>query len=167
MGASAWVYWTAYEPDIEHALKVLRRQVFESQDYYLGNWDLSLLRDQSREEPNLRAEYERQLAAWRVDHPEPKTIEELIDLTDPDGTHSIIDMLGVSEEPELLKVFRLTEAELLEHFSTNHPTRGQVEARLAEFEFAEQYWPIHMAFYVITYRDGVPDQIGFVGASGD
>ena len=34
MGATGWMYFTPYQPDIQAALDALRQQVFEKGDYY-------------------------------------------------------------------------------------------------------------------------------------
>src|SRR5882724_9731460 len=65
MGASGWHYFVPYDTDVSRALAKLREDVFKRGDYYC---------------PSKK---------------KPKSIEELIELCEESGTHSILDVTRV------------------------------------------------------------------------
>jgi len=138
MGASGWNYFVPYKPDINQALQELRQQVFESGDYFLLGED------------------------------QPSTIDELLDSNEDAGTHSIIDMYeGVASEPKWFAVAPFTNDQLNSLFGTPKPTRDQVKLDDVFLDKVYQYRDVGEGAYIILYKDDQPDEILFLGASGD
>jgi hypothetical protein len=82
------------------------------------------------------------------------------------GTHSIIDIRGVSAEPAAFTVSPLTDEQTLAFFRTLTPTPDQVVEWMKSFD----PYPIRdrwQGIYAISYVDGRPAQIHFTGFSGD
>ena len=148
MGASGWHYYVAYQPDLQVALDGLRRQVFETGDYWWA------------------APYEYGKSA--ADFPNrPRTEAELWadESVQESGTHSILDMFRVladGEEPDYGTVQPVVEAEALEHLGVTKLTRSHVEALKA---LAPQSWFGRCA--VLHDTEGNPSEIYFWGFSGD
>src|SRR5258706_8725933 len=136
MGASGWAYFFPYQTDIESALQELKEQVFEQGQYYNP----------------VQSE------------PEPQTIEELIQICDLEGTHSILDMTSVSTRPDFGVVSSLTTQEYMDIFQTGTPTREMIEREAARLQTLRDGW---QGVYVLAHKDGVPAEIFFAGFSGD
>lgn len=142
MGASVWQYWVPYEKDITSALERLRDRVFADGDYYKGHGE------------------------WKLD--DPSSIEDVFHQLDEmgstDGTHSILDVGSVADEPDYGVVAPLSEAELVELFGTAKPSRAQVEAEQQRLASLRSRWE---GTYVVAYVKGRPKEILFIGTSGD
>lgn len=160
MGASAWSYFVPYEADLSAAFSRLRADVFARREFYSYGG-----------------------ASFT-------TIEELLEAQEEDGTHSIIDMARVVDQPAppppdratdeqaLLAalagggtsygiVFRMSDDELLKCFSTTTPTRSAVAQ--AE-DSAYSLCPRGTGRYTVVYDDDktdTPTWLYFVGVSGD
>lgn len=164
MGASGWGYFVPYQADMQNALNDLRLRVFEKGEYYTPGAFLQMILDRldslSEEE---RQRYE-QLKQEYEQAPKPKTIEELIRMNGEDGTHSILDMDGVSSEPEFGKVSPLTPEELHQVFGTSEPSRDMIEGNLSTLLTYRQRWE---GLYIVVYKDGSPHELLFAGYSGD
>ncbi len=96
----------------------------------------------------------------------PKTIEKLLEHQAESGTHSILDIVGISEEPKFGHIRPFPREKLAEIFGSETPSHDQIEeahsfGRLEDFE---DKWE---GVYVIAYRDGAPSEIFFTGHSGD
>jgi hypothetical protein len=115
------------------------------------------------------------------------SMEELREVQVEDGSHSIIDMIRVTEqtaprpasfavlEQELLAalmggatslgtVFRMSDDELQKCFSTAAPSRSTIERNdSAACELCER----GHGRYALVFDDGTPAEIYFVGISGD
>ena len=163
MGASSWIYFVPYQPDINAALQSLREKVFESGAYWLrvpihlvpgedGGWDLEAMR--------ARVAEERRKAGL------PRSIEELLLRNEDDGTHSILDIESVSDTPDFGRAASLTREELLDLFDTDKPTHSLIEESLDRVRRSRlrRRWE---GSYVIIYKSGEPDEIFFFGYSGD
>lgn len=177
MGASAWEYFTPYQPDIKKALHELRQQVFDAGDYYLFIHELP-----STEEEYLREAYaigmytpddEEQLRQVyreekeRYSKPKPDTIEELFKMCTESGTHTILDIGHLADDPECNDYFTaipLSEAQLLDLFGTTKLTRKMIEEKRRTLWSLRQNW---QATYIIVYKNGKPEEIYFAGFSGD
>jgi hypothetical protein len=61
-------------------------------------------------------------------------------------------------------IYPLTARQPVELFGATQPTREQVESRRDAYGRLRDRW---VGLYIITYRDGTPDEICFTGYSGD
>ena len=167
MGGQAWSYFVPYEKDLNGALQKLREREFKAgrynKDYLLSN-------------PNAK----------------PRTIDEVMELCDADGSRSILDMFEVLDTPHqrrseptfdaaagldeilahalegvdpdrLARVAPLAKADLLELYGTDTPTHDQVEKSDDFYEWLNRGEGI----YVIVYKDKKPAEIFFAGMSFD
>ena len=172
MGASGWYYFVPYQESIVKALRELRKDVFKR-----GEYESSFVRppdhvDLAQVIDAWWRSWHRDLSAIREltnkipDEPgrKPRTIRQLLEQCGENGTHSILDITGVSGEPALGKVSPLGEADLTRLFGTVWPTREMAEARLGELMDRSDRW---FGNYLVVYKDDQPDEILFVGASGD
>jgi hypothetical protein len=166
MGASGWSYFVPYQPDIQAALDALRQQVFEAGAYYKPGDFMSFgfesgafdnLPNEMREAFRKRIEDERS-------QPPPATIEELFERNGESGTHSILDITGVTSSPDFGTASPLTQDKLVELFATERPNRSMVEAKIDEVMNLRRRWE---ATYIIIYKNDKPDEIFFTGFSGD
>jgi hypothetical protein len=141
MGATTWDYFTDYEDDAGAALQKLREKVFRE------------------------GKYER----FTFSSKKPQTIDDLLEGQGESGTHSILDIQGVSPEPEFGAVCPMPVERLQELFGTDKPTRKMVEEKLGDEELIEdplvsERW---QGVYFTVYRDGRPNELYFIGTSGD
>ena len=99
----------------------------------------------------------------------PRTIEELVEQREESGTHSILDIDHISDTLEFGALIALTEEQLTELFQTTQPTRAMVEEwerrtpTLAETQLHYRWQGV----YFTLYKDGLPDELYFMGDSGD
>lgn len=122
MGSSRWVYYVPYQENIEQALQDLRQQVFESGEYY-QSWRLHV-----QEENGGRIDaYGQEIFS---NPSSPQNIEEVIKKSEPEGTHSILDIGHVTDVPHNY----LAHTQFL---TASKPTREIVEMFLAD----ESLWP--------------------------
>ena len=143
MGASTWDYFTDYEDDAGAALQKLREKVFREGQY---EW---------KPKPDSSMN--------------PRTIDDLCEERGESGTHSILDIQGVSPEPEFGAVCPMPVVRLQELFDTDQPTRKMLEEKQGDEELIEdpvvsERW---QGIYFTVYRDGRPNEIYFIGTSGD
>jgi hypothetical protein len=173
MGASGWTYFVPYQSDISEALQMLHDHVFQQRAFlqHKPYWRSLSFEDFLPPDPAFtredieayRAEYERLQAL-----PEPTTIDTLREWQGQDGTHSILDIVGISDKPTFQHMSPLTADELIAMFDTLEPTQHMVEVALAD-----PYHDLHDArkrwegVYIILYQDDQPHQICFTGFSGD
>lgn len=169
MGASAWIYFVPYQPDINKALQALREEVFRSGKYFKmqhSAWDDDNITvplppeliDALREEANYYASL-----------PEPKSPDELLHYNAAAGTHSIIDITRVSTSPEFGSASPLTPQELFTIFGTEKPTRAVID-KIGENQLFTHVTELRQRWegaYIIVYKDEQPDEILFIGFSGD
>jgi hypothetical protein len=100
-------------------------------------------------------------------HPQPCSIEELLEQPAEDGTHSILDIVCISPRAKFGAIMPFPPSKLVEFFSSETPSHFEIED-VYEFGSLEKYvskrW---QGIYMIAYRDGKPDEIFFAGCSGD
>jgi hypothetical protein len=97
----------------------------------------------------------------------PKTIKKLLELQGESGTHSILDVGGVSPKPEFGTVSPLPPTKLVELFGSERPSHAQIERASSSGAlegFTSERW---QGIYVVAYHDGSPSEIFFAGCSGD
>jgi hypothetical protein len=95
----------------------------------------------------------------------PASIEDLLRNNPESGTHSILDIYGIADEPSFGAATPLSDEGLLRAFGTTQPTAEEVESA-PDSGFGEnlERW---QAVYFVVYKDGRPHQIHFEGCSGD
>ena len=175
MGASGWVYFVPYQADIEKALQELREAVFQRGEYHKVEpyWQDMTFEEFLPPDPALddadRAEY---MAAFRrlQTLPEPTSIETLLEWNAAEGTHSIIDIESVSAVPRPGAAAPLSKQQLETFFDTDRPSRSMIERSISElWDFLQQDLGRYRgeATYIIVYTDDRPDEIFFIGYSGD
>jgi hypothetical protein len=165
MGATGWSYFVPYQPNLDAALQQLRQHVF-TDGMFEGHPDyhkqlLEGLRPFLTSEEIWQSEtYIHDLEACL-----PTSIEHALELCKGSGTHSILDIRTISEQPEFETASPLNPSQLEEIFGTITPTYEQFRQSdiLERIHFLRHR---NQGAYVILYRDGVPDQIWFGGRSG-
>ncbi|MEU7867374.1 hypothetical protein [Dactylosporangium sp. NPDC049140] len=181
MGASGWHARVSYQNDVRAALQQARWDAYRRGAFY-------------RESPNeqARALGEEEYVAWGIADIKASVPPELAGLewsgdqhrtewraaqvvvTGPDslvdaqpfsGTHSVIDMTGVADEPGHTMVAPAPREYLMELFGTTQPTVAAVEAAI-EAHAMHGFGRWH-GMYLFGYADRKPVEIFFVGRSGD
>ena len=198
MGATTWNYFTPYDDDAGAALQRLREQVFREGRYERFTLPPEEL-ESFQEKPGVvdpSAPLEKQMQmqegetflqwAARIQKfadgigggtpktepdysKKPETIDELLEEQGESGTHSILDIQRVSDEPDFGAVSPMPTERLREIFGTDKPTRKMVESKQGDYELVEdplvsERW---QGVYFTVYRDSRPDELFFMGTSGD
>ncbi len=136
MGASGWIYFVPYQEDAEAALQALRQDIFRQGKYYRPTWRVA-----------------------------PTSMDEALSAAKDSGTHSIIDMLGVSTQPTFQHVSLLSPETLETLIHTARPDRAAVEdKRYFLYERIKKRWYGH---YFVVYAGDQPESLCFIGVSGD
>jgi hypothetical protein len=138
-GGSGWEYFVPYESDTASALQKLRWDVFKKGKYY-------------KVFPKKKA----------------KSPDHALEISETEGTHSIIDMQKVAPEPGATCAFGtlcpLTPAAIKTLFGSDKPTRAQVEAASSKIGSHIPRWT---GMWVIAYDGVTPKWLYFAGVSGD
>jgi hypothetical protein len=166
MGASGWAYFVPFQVDIAKVLQKLRDEVFQRGDYFKPDEFYSALLDSEVAENlplEVRDSLEEQIEEMRS-RSEPDSIEELIEMSAESGTHSILDIKGISNEPDFGTAAPLTDEELVQLFGTTKPTKSIVEGKISEIQLLRSSW---QGTYIVLYEDKMPKEILFAGFSGD
>jgi hypothetical protein len=93
----------------------------------------------------------------------PASPEEALEMTDADGTRSILDINRVSDTPDFCCAAPFSSHELQQYFGTDKPTKAMLDE-------SEEFWDDlerGMARYVILYEGDEPTSIYFAGYSFD
>jgi hypothetical protein len=96
----------------------------------------------------------------------PRTIDELLDQTGEDGTHSILDIERVSSVRAFRAIVPLAPEGLVAIFGTHRPTHEMV-AQAAQAGRLYQFYGRWEGVYLIVYQESEPNEIYIEGASGD
>lgn len=184
MGATQWSYFVSYQPDINKALQQLSDDVFEQGQYEQPTGfdqnalesQLDYLAEKYQSLPEaIRAhtdqfiELGRAAARQQPPRQSPKRIKQLLEQCGTEGTHSILDIERISQEPAYGAVAPLPPERVLGIFGTEYPTRDMVERwsdRVDSLD-AEPLYRRWEGIYVIVYRDTEPVEIYFEGCSGN
>jgi hypothetical protein len=157
MGGCYWDYFVPYESDVNAALQKLRDEVFRTKQYSSSGL--------MSEDSNADSE------SFDDENSEsPATIEDLLQQEGESGTNSILDITHISQAPEFASVSLMPAQMLRKIFGTDKPTREMVEAKRGYPELTddnpllEEGW---QGTFFTVYRGTEPDQIYFVGSSGD
>src|SRR5262249_1139086 len=94
---------------------------------------------------------------------DPPTPEAAPEMTEADGTRSILDINRISDRPDFRSAAPLSSEELERYFSTRKPTRDMMHESPDFWEDLER----GMARYVILYEGDEPKEIYFAGYSFD
>jgi hypothetical protein len=168
MGATGWSYFTPFQQDVEKALQELRNEVFVKGKFGQAN---ALPPDVLAQMPaelkaafeNLRAHetarqggYDRQFAS----------IEELLETTGEDGTHTIVDILHTGEGPDFGVAWPAPPEVVEEVFGKAKPTHAEIEKAQGQLteKLELERW---QAVFVTVYLNEQPTEIYFEGVSGD
>lgn len=188
MGASSWEYYVPYQADISVALQKLCESVYleVAQKYPTRIERIAQLEDDIKHLDGLypHSQTDAHQAELRESHaddllyslkrlralPEPTTIQEKIYelhiICEPDGTGTILDMRGIANEPSYFEIAPLSEKKLVDILGTSQPTRELIEIKKIKRAIIE-HQRSQMGSYIIVYKNGQPDEIYFVGFSGD
>ena len=147
MGARAYWYFTAYQPDISAALDALRQQEFLAGRYFPVTQDLEFPVGPESPMPG----------------PQHSSISDALIDTEDIGTRSILDVDRLSETPQPGTVTAFGESSLLALYDTTRPTRAMVEQNTRFFEEIDR----GQAIYFLVFKDNQPDEILFAGYSFD
>jgi len=93
----------------------------------------------------------------------PSTPEEALEMAGEGGTRSILDIMAISDEPELCAAAPLSADELEEWFGTQKPTVEMVGESEGFWESIER----GTARYVLIHDGDTPRKILFAGYSFD
>jgi hypothetical protein len=173
VGASSWHYETAYSDDPDAALQQLRNQVFESGRY--GDpfinvsiwslrslpWSIILIMLVAKCFYAITS-----FVGWMArGFRSPRSIEEAIEIAAESGTHSILDIQGISQSPGFAVAWPLSPKFRKQFYGSEEPTVEDLD-RVGWVAAAEDLdrW---QAVYFPVYADGVPTKLVFVGCSGD
>lgn len=140
MGAEAYSYFVPYQSDLNAALQQLREREFRAGRYYPAV-------DFSGEGTGAQH----------------ASIDEARMAAAEEGTHSILDLSQIADEADFCAAAPVNGATLRELYGTEQPTREQIEEDAGFLEDVDRGHGV----YVVTYRDGQPDQIYFGGYSFD
>jgi hypothetical protein len=94
---------------------------------------------------------------------DPPTPEAAFEMTEADGTRSILDITRISARPDYCCAAPLLNSELERYFGTEKPTEAMVRDSGEFWEDIER----GMARYVILYDGDKPKSIFFAGYSFD
>jgi len=172
VGASAWSYFIPYNENVQEALIALRQKVFEEKKYYRPD------------NSNLPATFEEWVTLHKLQIPpdkvkkweddfyeskrkaaiDPATIEELLELNQESGTHSIIDIFEISPATDDQHSGTLSQEDIFRLLGTVQPDRKMVETKAEELLDFRGRW---FCTYLVVYKNGRPDELFFTGFSGD
>lgn len=93
----------------------------------------------------------------------PESEEEALENAEADGTGSILDILSVSETPELCSVCPLPHEQLESLFGTSEPTREMINANNDFYEDIDR----GQGIYITVYKNSRPSEYFFAGYSFD
>jgi hypothetical protein len=171
MGASGWSYSAPFGEDVEAALHRLQREVFERGEYYkpweeIWRYHDSILAKPLDQLEDHERQYIKRMRTFRMPDRDyaPSSIRELLQNNAESGTHSILDIYGIADEPTFGAASPVPDEELIRAFGTTRPTAEQVESSRIDLGENLERW---QAVYYVVYKDGQPHEIRFEGCSGD
>ena len=144
MGAESYSYFVPYQTNLDAALQQLREREFRAGRYYPA----TLFPDNAGE-VIIGAKHA------SIDDARTEAAEE--------GTHSILDLDSVADEPDFCVAAPVPGETLRQLYGTTRPTRAQVEENP---DFLQDVDRGH-GVYILLYKDDKPDEIYFGGYSFD
>jgi hypothetical protein len=185
MGANPWAHFTPYQADINAALQSLKEQEFRAGRYGFENWHDQMISAMAalgaatdvtagfnwgmgQERPSADALIEQHGSVQAA-------MAAILEESSDSGTMSVLDMMDVSEYPDLCAACPLSEEEFLVIFQTAQPSHRMIESILLNEEDQEgQGWEIFWnsigrgeGRYIIVYEDAQPTELFFAGYSVD
>lgn len=148
MGGHIYYHAVPYEQDINNALQSLRKREFEAGRYHPVV-------------PFL--EFEMDAFLKPAPGKQHASIQEAVEVSEADGTRSILDIARIGDQPDYGVAAPLPAARLQELYGTEKPSREMVFQNMDFFEDTER----GQAAYFIISRDGRPSEIFFAGMSYD
>ena len=148
MGGDPYWYIVDYQPNVDDALQALRQREFAA-----GRYNPRTPFPEFPIGPNSPAP--------GAGH---GSIDEALEASAESGTRSILDLMRVSEAPEMCAVSAVDEESLEEFFGTAKPDRATVEENM--FELLEDVGRGE-GVYVTIYEGDRPAQLLFAGYSVD
>ncbi|HEX4348925.1 MAG TPA: hypothetical protein VH251_00985 [Verrucomicrobiae bacterium] len=147
MGAHPYYYFVPYQPDVEAALQDLQESEFEAGRY-------------NPVQPFPRFPVQLNSAAPGAQH---FSIDEAREMAEEDGTRSILDVTGISEEPDFCMAAPFPKEALQRYFGTTQPTREMISKKLAFLASIERGHCV----YLTVFESGQPSKLFFAGYSFD
>ncbi len=146
MGAKPYWYFVSYERDASTALQKLREREFKAGRYNPVVRGVSFPLGDSPPSPG----------------PGHTSIDEALESSGEEGTHSILDMAQVGGDSALMTAWLVPDDEIELIYGTARPTREMLEdLRLLELIDRGE------GVCTIAYKDGRPDEWFFAGYSFD
>jgi hypothetical protein len=138
MGATFWIHYVPFRPDVRGALAALRNDVLRERAYVAP--------------PGVAP---------------PATIDELLVRAGENGTHSVLDITGVAGEPRRGHAAPLGLDEIRAAFGTERPSHRDAERSLGALTAISRRRGRGAGTYVVLYDGDVPGELLFFGYSGD
>ena len=194
MGATGWSFFVPYQADMAQVLEDLKQREFERGEYERPGveWDALemfgiLEAEDDAEREAIIEEYGLQSLRRPLSEvgvrgfrdwlraldaaPTVRTREDLdvLQQFSSSGTSSILDINNVVPESGGYGLFPLSEADQKELFGTTQPTRTQLDLWQQRIPRVtdKRLYQRGEGFFVVLYRDGLPDEIYIEGCSGD
>ena len=166
MTSTAWGYLVPYQEDIQQALNEIQQHVFQRGEFFTELGDLlSFLRsNQSQNMSQQKIEKIKARINVLEQEPIPVNIPALIQKNGNTGTHSIIDMQGISDEPKENHISPLTDEEIVNYFGHKQPTLTMLEQNNNNILSLCEHW---QGRYLLVYENQKPIDIFFIGISGE
>jgi hypothetical protein len=160
-----------YQADLDTALQELRRQVFARGDYFKV-WDesgperrVALAAELAEMAEMMGASIDEGAIERLASGADPGSIDEALMWSMDSGTHSVLDVAVVQDEPAPGAVTPMGTVAMMDLFGTAEPTSTIIEGKLgAVCEGISDRWA---AVAIVGYAGGAPESIFFVGVSGD
>ena len=169
MGGTGWAYQVPYQADIQAALDALRADVF-ARGAYERVWEQfpEFAEDLIAEVAEMGEMGEEvdptSIERLRAGEP-PASIDDALLWSTTEGTHSVLDVARVADEPDFGVLTPAPPALLAELFGTHRPAAADLWAGADNLlERVENRW---QGYYAIGYDGDTPTIIVVVGASGD
>lgn len=164
MGASGWSYRVPYQTDVQAALDSLRADVF-ARGVYEKPWEMfPEMRGDLADEIESYGADPASVARLRAGEP-PASIDEAIEWSTTEGTHSVLDTPTVGSSPEFGVLTAVDPARLAEIVGSTEPDAEALWAARDDLdELVEERWE---GYYAVGYNGGAPSTIVFFGVSGD
>lgn len=93
-----------------------------------------------------------------------ETIEEALEATGDEGTASVVDISGFSEEAEEAQCWELTGEECAEHLGSQKPSREVIEEKIGKIVEGLSRGE---AVCVIAWKKDKPEGVVFAGPTAD
>ena len=139
MGAHPYCYFVKYQPDLDAALQELREREFQAGRYNPVQPFLDFPIDANAPSPGAGHD----------------SIDDAREEAAEDGTRSILDIEGISEERNFCVAAPLTEEELGEYFGTVHPTKEMISNNMDFLEDIDR----GQCIYIVAYKDDQPSEL--------